>query len=286
MNKIRIGSPKITKGLAVAEKHLFCPEMKLTGKIALLFCVLFLMQFLAGCSLRQVPQQAAQTDNTTQSSETPSITAQTGFQDDPFDLDAYEAEDVYNITLSLNPQGSPSLQKKAIQMRNQGNFTECLKLINQAIQMSPDMSSLYYSKGRTLLMMQRYQEAFESFQISIQKKPNAESYFFIGIIYAYLKNYDESNKALDESLKLKPNVYALYSKGISLDDQEDNDNALEYYNKALELNADFPAVWYSKGIVLCQLNRYDEAREAFKQALKLGSPRAQKALDTLDIKGL
>ncbi|MCE1246986.1 MAG: tetratricopeptide repeat protein [Firmicutes bacterium] len=248
---------------------------------------LFLLCFTlitAGCSKpTQTPDnRSSATQGNNQ--ESSSLLA-SDYIDDPFDLDAYEAEDLYNVTLSLNPQGSPSLQKKAIKFRNDGDFAACIKLLDEAIEKSPDMSSLYYSKGRTLLMMQRYLEAYDFFKKSIDKKPNAESYYFMGLINAYLKKYDESNRDLQEAMKLKPNVYALYSLGITCDDLEENENALEYYNRAIEMDNTLPALWYSKGIVLCQLSRYSDARDAFNQALKLGSPRAQKALDILKNKG-
>ena len=58
-------------------------------------------------------------------------------------------------------------------------------------------------------------------------------------------------------------------KGIALSRLGRYEEALDAYNKALEINPQYAKAWYNKGDALYVLNRYEETLEAYEKAVKL-----------------
>jgi Flp pilus assembly protein TadD len=64
---------------------------------------------------------------------------------------------------------------------------------------------------------------------------------------------------------------------------ERNAEALEAFDKSIELNPDVAEVWLGKGMALVRLERNAEARKAFEKAIKI-EPALAKDLNELMIK--
>ncbi len=60
-----------------------------------------------------------------------------------------------------------------------------------------------------------------------------------------------------------------HDKGIALSRLGRYEEALDAYNKALEINPQYAKAWYNKGDALYVLNRYEETLEAYEKAVKL-----------------
>jgi tetratricopeptide (TPR) repeat protein len=57
--------------------------------------------------------------------------------------------------------------------------------------------------------------------------------------------------------------------------------ALQAYDKALEINSRHAGAWYEKGRALWALKRWADARYALHKALALGVPEAREVLDMI-----
>ena len=66
-----------------------------------------------------------------------------------------------------------------------------------------------------------------------------------------------------------PNKYAWYNKGIDLDAMGRYEDAINCYDKAIEIDPLYALTWYNKGLALQALHRYAEADAAFDRAKKL-----------------
>ena len=197
------------------------------------------------------------------------------------DLTGDEEEDTDNVNISLDPESSRAYWKKGVDLRKEGKFGESLKTLQEASLMNPGKPGILYSLGRTYMKMGMYDEALNSLKKSVDISPTPRAWYLMGIIYGFRQNYRKSLESFDESLKLEPSVSALYGKANTLDDMDRDQEAVIYYDKALELNQNNPAVWYSRGIVLNQLNRYGEAKTSFQMAAELNYSRAGHALEVL-----
>lgn len=197
------------------------------------------------------------------------------------DLTGDEEEDTDNINTSLDPEGSKALWRKGVDLRKQGKYEDSLKIMKDAAEMNPGKPGIWYSLSITYLRMGKQDEALDCLDKSVKISPTPRAWYLMGLIHGYRQNYQKSLDCFDESLKLEPSVSALYAKGNTLDDMERDQEAVACYDKALQMSHDNPAVWYSRGIVLNQLNRYGEAKASFEMAAKLNYPRAGYALEVL-----
>ena len=98
----------------------------------------------------------------------------------------------------------------------------------------------------------------------------AEDYFMRGNAYYEAGAYPQALEAYNRSLELKPdNLDALNNRGMTLDELKRYEEALKDYSRALELRPDFPEVLNNRGIILRKLERYDDALKDYSRALKL-----------------
>lgn len=80
---------------------------------------------------------------------------------------------------------------------------------------------------------------------------------------------------IDSLLKQTPRVdpvlteYLLSKKAWLLLRQGDQEDALRHYDQALEINEESPSTWALKGTALLELQRIDEALQAFQKAYSL-----------------
>ena len=87
------------------------------------------------------------------------------------------------------------------------------------------------------------------------------------------KRYEEAIEA-DRLLQVSPNLFdAWFLRGNALQDSKRFHEALESYNTAKDINSHSFYLLYSIGIVLCVLKRYEAAREALENAIKMNSTR-------------
>jgi Flp pilus assembly protein TadD len=68
----------------------------------------------------------------------------------------------------------------------------------------------------------------------------------------------------------------LVKKGKKLLDETKFEDALGFFEQALLLNQNDPELWNYKGVALRSMGRYDEALECFNKSLEL-DPRDNKA---------
>ena len=62
-----------------------------------------------------------------------------------------------------------------------------------------------------------------------------------------------------------------YNKGIDLAEQGKYDEAIKYFDGAIETNPRDAKVWYNKGAVLTLQGKYDEAIQAYDRVIEINS---------------
>ena len=102
----------------------------------------------------------------------------------------------------------------------------------------------------------------------------------------YLQSHGEPEEALrhyDTLLQIQPDNYiVLYNIGyINFVYLEDNETALEYFNRAAEINPNYTDAVYNKGRVLEQMGQYRQAEEIYKDILAK-KPNYQLAVDGMN----
>jgi tetratricopeptide (TPR) repeat protein len=98
--------------------------------------------------------------------------------------------------------------------------------------------------------------------------------------YEKLEERYEITKALDPKI-LRLLLKNWYNKGVALDHVERHEEAIECFDKALEINPKDANVWYNKGVTLENLEKYEEAIKCFSAALEIKPNINNKVLQNL-----
>ncbi|GHT76192.1 hypothetical protein AGMMS50262_13700 [Bacteroidia bacterium] len=148
-----------------------------------------------------------------------------------------QQEDTVNFTKTLE-EGAAKFPGEAYYMLNlinlkiiNGQTTEAVDYLNKAIAISPDNAQLYDVVGQVYEEMKNFDKASESFQKAIEIQPDySEAYSHAGRLY-YNAGVEQRGKADNIADKT---AYEQEAKKA----QDYFNEALRYYEKAYELNAD------------------------------------------------
>jgi tetratricopeptide (TPR) repeat protein len=117
----------------------------------------------------------------------------------------------------------------------------------------------------------------QSEQIEEPISEEEDSYYWVrkGEI-AWVSSEGNINKALealqffDKALEIDPENYLAWAnKGLILKTLDKVEEALLCYNRALRINPEYITVWYNKGVLLGSLGNFQEAIRAFNKVLEL-----------------
>ncbi|AEF95692.1 tetratricopeptide repeat protein [Methanotorris igneus] len=82
--------------------------------------------------------------------------------------------------------------------------------------------------------------------------------------------YLEAIECYDKALEIEPDfVEAWNNKGLALYELGRYSEAIKCYDKALEIDPNFAVAWYNKGLALKAIGKYQEARKCFEKAYEL-----------------
>lgn len=132
-----------------------------------------------------------------------------------------------------------------------------------------------WEKAVSLYKQGQFREAIVEFQkVIAEYSDHSDSWKFIGLSYFQLKEYDAAIQPLEKALALKrkegrndPDLYrALGQAHIA---RQQFAQALPYFETLARLQMNVAANFYMLGVTYANLNRPNEAAEAFQKALKL-----------------
>jgi tetratricopeptide (TPR) repeat protein len=98
----------------------------------------------------------------------------------------------------------------------------------------------------------------------------AEQWYNRGFAFQEQGRLDEAIECYDKSLDIDPEyAFAWNNKGFILMEQGSYYEAIECYDKALNIDPECAATWHNKGHIFGKLERFDEAIECFDIALDI-----------------
>ena len=194
-------------------------------------------------------------------------------------------------------------EKQAVNSREY--FTQALRHLDQALQLTPDTWDLWHMKGHALHGLQRYDDALASFQRALEIEPNdvetlndlgntlaqlnrleeaiqklrealtidaanARTWYGLAIFFSILGQDEEALKSFDRAIEIKPDMNEAWNgRGNTLKDLGKTEEALTSYEKSLEIDPNQPQVWVNSGTSLINLDRPQDALAKFNRAIEL-----------------
>jgi tetratricopeptide (TPR) repeat protein len=105
---------------------------------------------------------------------------------------------------------------------------------------------------------------------SAQCQQTAEDWFNKGDLLLNLGEYIEAIEAYNKAIELNQSYVVAWShKGNALFNLTEYQESLKCYNKAIELDSNYSFAWNNKGTALASLGKYDEAIEAYNESIRL-----------------
>lgn len=222
-----------------------------------------------------------------------------------------------NRALEIDPYDSRPMVKLAEINMLQQNFDLSLGFIDNALKISTYNPKAYFVRGMVYMAKQDTVSALKNFLISreqdadfyepqyevckiygAQDNPLAENFMRATVghfpqeptaryeLALYLQDHGKPEEALqqyDTLLMMQPdNSRLLFNKGyVYFVYLNDNENALDYFNHALESDPGYIDALYNKGHVLEQMGDYVQAKAIYSEVLKQ-QPNYDLAIDAVN----
>ncbi len=151
-----------------------------------------------------------------------------------------------------------------------GDLENALLNYRKSLEANSRNSYLYGKTGRTLLRQKKYAEAEKMFlkAISLDEK-EAENYLNLGLVYYYKKSYDKAVSFIEKGLKIKefPSYRMVLCDLYASTGQYEK--SLVSYRILIDTFPSNFLLHYNSGLLLKNLERLNEAEDAFLKAIKL-----------------
>ena len=214
-----------------------------------------------------------------------------------------DAIDCFDRANQINPNDPEVWNGRGVALARLKQFDAAISSYDKAIAIPPGKLALnsskrkierkdyylwWFNRGTALADLQKHEDALASYTQSLQIEPIFEpAWYYKGITLSKLNRpFQDSIAAYDISKQIalarirKPQDITgehltWYSNGIKLAASGQYEQAIEAYDRAIQLRADSFPMWYFKGIALFQLNRYQEALTAFDRVVQLAPEFSQ-----------
>lgn len=189
-----------------------------------------------------------------------------------------EAEIAWRRVVELAPEDPAAHVNLALRLCEIGNPDAALAHAQKAISADPSLYRAHYAAGLALQQLKDPSGAEEALSISLRLAPeNTEVIRAHGEVLAVLGHTEEAVATLARALDRAPHDPALRIQyAQSLLDHGDI-QAAETVQRSLIASSPSPESWYALGEMLRTLGRFDEAAQAFREALAI-DPMSARAL--------
>jgi tetratricopeptide (TPR) repeat protein len=154
-----------------------------------------------------------------------------------------------------------------------GETAEALRYLTEAAQKKPGDAAIEYDLGLAYNQRGLQDKALLHLQDALKLKPdNPEAYNALGKVYAERGQFEAARaafqKALDDPFYKTPQL-AANNLGMLYEKNGESERALTYYEQAVKLDRNYGAAWFRIGEIQEKLNRNDDARHAYGNAVRL-----------------
>lgn len=190
-------------------------------------------------------------------------------------LDAYEnALDTIDIGILLDPKNDTYHFQRAYYLDRLDRNEEAVEEYEKAIQLNPNNTEIYWRINNPLLELERYQDIINNFDRVIKIEPNNTNLYYEkgAFVRSFLQNDQEALKTFEDALSIWPdNATFNFQKAITLRSMNQSNQAIEYFNRAIELDPTDYSYYEVLGNTFFELGKYKEAIDYYEKAINSGT---------------
>ncbi len=180
------------------------------------------------------------------------------------------ATDDYLKALSINPLDKITLNNIGAVKEKQDNLEDAIIYYQKSIDVDNNFTSAISNKNRVERLLQERKE-FNSQNIGTNKK-SAKDYFAIGLQAADAGDYEEAIDWYDKTVETDVNYPQVYSnRGWAKYMRANYMGAIEDFTKSLSYIPNDKWVYNQRGQAYVQIGRFEDGRQDFKKALMFSS---------------
>ena len=150
------------------------------------------------------------------------------------------------------------------------HFNKALMNILIYIKLVPNNPKAYILKGKIYMNLNKYENGLNSFLRGIKLgEKSIEILYGVARAYKELYQFDDALKYYNKALEMEPTAKSHYLLANCLYSMGKKEHAIEVYDKALKLNPNYIDVYFHKGVCLSNLNMKEEAINMYNKTIQL-----------------
>ncbi len=177
----------------------------------------------------------------------------------------------FNQVINAKPYLSEPYFYRAVAKLSLEDYRGAEQDCNSSISRNPFVVNAYQVRGLARVYQERYEDAIKDFRTGLRLDPdNSSLRHNLILCLARSGKNEEAILAADTLLASSPRYApAMAMRSDLLWDQGDSIGALEWVNKALEINKYDADMLHHRGVMLARLERYEEAEQDMDRAVYL-----------------
>jgi len=193
-----------------------------------------------------------------------------------------ECGETLEKAIKLQNHNPKAFLTKAILLKEKGDTIGYIRMMQLVIDQDPKEVIAYQS------LAEHFQDKLDPLAISYYKnaleiKPNDKILNYnLGILYQDLGELELAKEQYRNLITIDPNSYPAYNNlgYIALVFEDNYEEAVRYFSKAVELNPQYDQAWCNRGVAYYYLQEWQKARADFLQSLKI-NPNNEGAISEL-----
>src|SRR4051812_2917358 len=161
--------------------------------------------------------------------------------------------------------------RQGLALHAAGDFTAALAAFDAALKTAPQVSAVHLSRGNSLVMLRRLEEAVTAYEHCLALDPldpGALNNHAMALVQ--LQRWDDALRALDGMVGKHPQMAdAWMNRAGVLQALGRPEDALKSMEQVIRLRPSDARALYNAGLILLLLKRFDEAQQALSQALQI-----------------
>ena len=172
----------------------------------------------------------------------------------------------------------------AMDLFEEGEYTECFKLFPLAIQYNESNPQIYFQLGKVNMHIKSYNEAINQLRKSLELDPvQPECYICLSECYEVIENIYEEKIALLKAIKYdNENPYAHYRLAKLYARQRDTENEISSLRRVIQLDPDHIGARHQLALIYESQGAISDAIEMYESILKR-DPENETAKENLEM---